>query len=122
DVVADNGVRDLLRREADIAIRHSRPDQPSLIARRVRDQVMRFYASPAYVEGRGEPREDDLSAHQIVSYIEADRMLGYLLPAGFNLTRANFRLSSSSQVVALQMARAGLGMVILPDRIAMTVA
>ncbi|WP_404401859.1 LysR family transcriptional regulator [Pelagibacterium halotolerans] len=121
DVVADNGVRDLMRREADIAIRHTRSDQPNLIARSVRDQIMRFYASPAYIEIRGEPREDDFSGHQIISYIEADRMLNYLLPVGLHLTRANFRLSSSSQVVALRMARAGLGMIILPQRIAQTI-
>lgn len=121
DVVADNGVRDLMRREADIAIRHTRSEQPNLIARSVGDQIMRFYASPTYLEIKGEPREDDFSGHQIISYIEADRMLDYLLPVGLNLTRANFRLSSSSQVVALQMARAGLGMIILPDQIAMTV-
>lgn len=121
DVVADNGVRDLVRREADIAIRHARSDQPNLIARRVRDQVMRFYASRAYLEAKGEPEADALSAHQIVSYIEADRMLDYLLPVGLKLTRVNFRLSSSSQTVALQMARAGLGMIILPDQIAMAV-
>jgi len=121
DLVADNGMRDLLRREADIAIRHARSDQPGLVARRVRDQVMRFYASPDYLEIRGEPTEDELSAHQIISYIEADRMLDYLLPVGLNLRRENFRLSSSSQVVALQMARAGLGMIILPDQIATTI-
>jgi DNA-binding transcriptional LysR family regulator len=119
DVVADNGVRDLVRREADIAIRHARSDQPNLIARRVGDQIMRFYASRTYLQMRGEPTEDDFSGHQIISYIEADRMLNYLLPVGLNLTRANFRLSSSSQTVALQMARAGLGMLILPEGIAM---
>jgi len=110
-----------VRREADVAIRHTRPDQPNLIARSVRDQIMRFYASPAYLETKGEPREDNFSGHQIVSYVEADRMLDYLLPVGLNLARANFRLSSSSQVVALQMARAGLGMIILPDQIAMAI-
>jgi len=36
DLVATNDIRDLLRREADIAIRHVRPDQPELIARLVR--------------------------------------------------------------------------------------
>ncbi|MCD7059063.1 LysR family transcriptional regulator [Pelagibacterium xiamenense] len=122
DVVADNGVRDLMRREADIAIRHTPSDQPNLIARSVREQIMRFYASPTYLENNGEPREDDFSGHQIVSYIEADRMLGYLVPAGLNLTKANFRLSSSSQVAALQMACAGLGMIILPDQIAMSIS
>ena len=118
DVVADNSVRDLVRREADIAIRHARPDQPNLVARRVRDEVMRFYAARAYLDVHEKPKATDLSRHQIVSYVEADRMLGYLLPAGLNVTKANFRLSSSSQFVAAEMARGGLGMIIMPERIA----
>jgi DNA-binding transcriptional LysR family regulator len=121
EVVADNGIRDLMRREADIAIRHTRPDQPNLIARSVGDQVMRFYASPTYLGIKGEPTGSDFSAHQIVSYVEADRMLDYLRPVGLNLSRPNFLLSSSSQVVALQLARAGLGLIVLPDQVAMKI-
>lgn len=118
DVVADSGVRDLVRREADIAIRHVRPDQPNLLARRVRDENMRFYASPAYLQSMGQPKVADLSAHQIISFVEADRMLDYLRPLGLNLTRVNFRLSSSSQLVALEMACRGLGIIIAPDWVA----
>lgn len=118
DVIADNGVRDLVRREADIAIRHVRPDQPNLLMRRVRDETMRFYASPAYLQIRGQPTKADMSSHQIISFVDQDRMLDYLLPIGLNLTRTNFRLSSSSQLVALEMARRGLGMIIAPDWIA----
>ena len=118
DVIADNGVRDLVRREADIAIRHVRPDQPDLLTRRVRDEIMRFYASRAYLEAHGEPQADDLSGHQIISFVGVDRMLGYLRPIGLDLTQANFRMSSSSQFVAWELARSGLGMMIMPDRIA----
>lgn len=118
DVVADNSIGDLVRREADIAIRHARPDQPNLLTRRVRDEVMRFYASCAYLDVYGEPKTDDLSGHQIISFVGVDRMLGYLRPVGLDLTKANFRLSSSSQFVAWEMARSGLGMMIMTDRIA----
>lgn len=116
DVVADNGVRDLVRREADIAIRHARPDQPNLYTKRLRDEHMRFYASSAYIETWGHPTKHSLSSHQIVSFVEADRMLNYLVPAGLELTQANFRFTSSSQLVALQMVRCGLGLAILPER------
>lgn len=118
DVVADNGVRDLVRREADIAIRHARPEQPNLLTRRVRDDVMRFYASPVYLEAFGQPTKRTLCAHQIISFVEADRMLAYLQPLGSDLTRANFRYTTSSQYAALEMARAGLGLIIAPDRTA----
>lgn len=56
--------------------------------------------------------------YQIISYIEADKMLDYLRPVGLDLTKVNFRMSSSSQLVALEMARRGLGMIIAPDWIA----
>jgi DNA-binding transcriptional LysR family regulator len=52
-LIADNQIRDLLRREADIAIRHVRPDQPDLIARLVQELTANFYASEDYVARRG---------------------------------------------------------------------
>lgn len=115
DIIADNGVRDLARREADIAIRHVRPDQPNLVAKRVRDEVLQFYASQAYLVAMGQPSVSNMSSHQIISYVDPDRMLAYMQPLGLNLTRANFRLSASSQLVALEMARRGLGLLIAPD-------
>ncbi len=118
DIIADNGVRDLVRREADIAIRHARPDQPNLFAKRLRDESMRFFASTAYLEAVGHPAKHSVSSHQILSFVDADRMLGYLLPLGLEITRANFRFTSSSQFVALQMARDGLGIAILPEKAA----
>lgn len=118
DVVADDGVRDLIRREADVAIRHVRPEQPDLIARRAKDEVLRFYAASDYLKTRGRPRPDALEGHQIASFVGVDRMLGYLQPAGLSATAENFCLTTTSQVVALEMARAGLAMMIVPDPVA----
>ncbi len=118
DIIADNGIRDLVRREADIAIRHARPDQPNLLTRRVGDDVMRFYASSGYLEAKGAPTMRNLSDHQIISFVEADRMLSYLRPVGLDLSRANFRFTTSSQFAALEMTRAGLGIVVAPERTA----
>src|SRR5690606_29630741 len=59
----------LVRREADIAVRLGRPgDQASLIARRVAEIGMGFYAAPAYLDARGRPqRISDLSGHDAVT-------------------------------------------------------
>lgn len=118
DIVADNGVRDLARREADIAIRHVAPEQPNLLMRRVKDEVLHFYASPSYIAAFGHPSVETMSAHQIISYVDPDTMLGYLVPAGMDLTRKNFRFTTSSHPVALEMAREGLGMIVTHEKTA----
>jgi DNA-binding transcriptional LysR family regulator len=62
EVVASNEIRDLKRREADIAIRHVRPDQPDLIAKQVPGTSGHFYAAPCYLEYHGRPETvDDLA-------------------------------------------------------------
>ena len=50
EVIASDALSDLLRREADIAIRHVKPEQPDLIARLVREAQAFFYASEAWVQ------------------------------------------------------------------------
>lgn len=118
DIIADNTQRDLMRREADIAIRHARPEQPDLVAKRLGDQIMRFYASRDYLAAHGVPEMEDLSGHQLLSFVGPERMLGYLVPTGLKITDDNLRLSSSSQLVAWEMARRGLGMMIMTESVA----
>ena len=119
DIVADNDVRDLLLREADIAIRHVRPTQPNLVAKLLREETARFYATATYLESYGKPDVgSDLSQHQFISFVESERMLEYLLPLGLGLTRSNFRLGSQSGIVAWEMARNGLGIAVMSDEIA----
>jgi len=56
DLIADDDLRDLQRREADIAIRHIRPTQPDLIAHLVTEPTARLYAATNYIERRGRPK------------------------------------------------------------------
>jgi DNA-binding transcriptional LysR family regulator len=119
DIAADNSVRDLLLREADIAIRHVRPDQPNLVAKLVSDDPTRFYAVRKYTDTYGDPKLDgSLSRHQFVSFGDVERMLGYLQPIGLALTKENFRYVSNSQVVEWEIARNGHAIAIMSDRIA----
>lgn len=55
EVISSNALSDLLRREADIAVRHVKPDQPDLIARLIRQAAAGFYASEAWVQANGHP-------------------------------------------------------------------
>ncbi|CAN0602235.1 unnamed protein product, partial [Ectocarpus sp. 12 AP-2014] len=112
-------VRDLLLREADIAVRHVRPEQPDLIAKLIYDDPTRFYAVRRYTETYGYPKlGGDLSQHQFVSFGNVERILGYLRPIGLDLSKKNFRYGSQSQIVEWEVARNGHGIAIMSDRIA----
>ncbi|MEP2532995.1 LysR family transcriptional regulator [Shimia sp.] len=119
DVVAANDIRDLMRREADIAIRHVRPEQPDLIARMVREATAHFYATPAYLDRAGRPETvSDLIRHDFVSFGDTQRMLDYLEPLGIHLTHDNFRVGSQSGLVAWELVLQGFGIAPMSDDVA----
>ena len=119
DIAADNSVRDLLIREADIAIRHVRPEQPNLIAKLVCEDPMRFYAVSKYVDAYGNPKiAEDVSSHQFVSFGDFERVVDYLKLVGLDLGRNNFHYASNSQFVEWEIARNGHAIAIMTDRIA----
>lgn len=71
EVLVDNRAANLVRREADIAIRLFRPDQPDLIARHVGEIVMGLYASKDYLAKHGEPTDvAQLRNHFLVGFDE----------------------------------------------------
>lgn len=119
EIVADNSVRDLLLREADIAIRHMRPEQPNLIAKLACDQTMRFYAVDEYITRYGTPQQTgDMSGHQFVSFGDFERIVGYLNLVGLELAQRNFRYASNSQLVEWEIARKGHAIAIMNENIA----
>lgn len=118
DVVAANEIRDLQRREADIAIRHVRPEQPELIARLVKELKGYFYASASYLDRHGRPASKlDLTGHEFIGFGDVQRMIGYMEAIGLPLTRQNFRINSENGIFAWEMVRQGFGIAPLPTLI-----
>ena len=67
ELVASNRVDNLLRREADIAVRMARPVQGSLLARRIGDIAVGAFAHERYLARAGIPREpSDLLGHRLI--------------------------------------------------------
>lgn len=119
DLVAADDLRDLQRREADIAIRHVRPEQPELIARLVKEVGASLYAATSYLERRGRPATmAELSQHDFVSFGDVDRMLGYLNAMGMQLSTENFRVGSQSGLVGWALVAHGLGISVMSDHAA----
>ncbi len=110
EVVADNAVRDLSRREADIAVRNAPPSEPDLVARKLHDAFAWAYASPAYLAKVG-PIDTlaDFTKTSILGFPERSRMLNGLNALGMNLSEANFPVVTASHLVQWEMCKAGLG-------------
>jgi DNA-binding transcriptional LysR family regulator len=68
ELLADNANLSLTKREADLAMRLGRPQQPLLIIRRLGAVANGIYASRAYLARRGRPRGGDLTGHDVVDY------------------------------------------------------
>lgn len=114
EVLASNDVRDLRRREADIAIRHLRPVQPELIAKLVRETTAHLYASTAYLEEYGRPQcAEDLSRAAFIGFAPAERLLLGLNGLGLSLTLKNFRIVTDNSAVVLETVKQGLGIAVI---------
>lgn len=119
EVAPSNALRDLRRREADIAIRHVRPDQPDIVAKLIRETSAHLYAASAYLERYGRPKvARDLDDAHFIGFDRSDRLLSGLNARGLALTKANFRLVSDSSVTAWEMVKQGLGIGIMAKDIA----
>lgn len=67
DLLVDTAALDLGRREADIAVRMIKPEQPTLVARRVGQLPWALFASESYLRRRGAVPAD-LAGHDVVAY------------------------------------------------------
>lgn len=118
-VIASNDIRDLRRREADIAIRHVRPDEPDLIAKLIGETTAHLYATTAYLDRHGRPKTmADLAAAAFIGFEHPERLLPLFNSLGAPLTADNFKLTSASGTVILALLQRGLGIAPLPEEIA----
>jgi DNA-binding transcriptional LysR family regulator len=110
ELVLTNRVQDLLRREADIAVRMVRPKQEQLVARHVGQIELGFHARKDYLARHGTPRKmEDMAAHAFIGYDQPSafvRNAGKALPA---FGREAFSLRTDSDLAQLALIRAGAG-------------
>jgi len=110
ELALSNRQENLLRRDADLAVRMARPTQEALVARRIGDVPIGLYAHRSYVERRGLPAHPaEIFEHQLVGVDRDAGRLGGLAIAGRPLTPEVFAYRSDSDLAQLAALRAGLG-------------
>lgn len=110
EIVASNQLSNLLRREADIAVRMVRPVQTSLVARKLGDVAIVAAAHESYLARAGTPRKAaDLARHRLIGYDRDETILRGFARFGLPLTREHFALRTDDHVVYGQLVAAGAG-------------
>jgi DNA-binding transcriptional LysR family regulator len=105
-----NRNEDLLRRDADIAVRMARPSQKALIGRRIGSVKIGLFAHRSYVEAHGLPRTpSDLSHHRLIGFDRDMHVLRTTGGAAAKLRREDFAVRTDNIAAQIAMLRAGLG-------------
>lgn len=119
ELALSNDSADLLRREADLAVRMARPAQGSLVARRLGKVPLGLFAHRAYLDLAGCPRSlTDLNAHVLIGPDGDPAALEGLEAFGGVIGRSDLRLRTDSEAAQIASVRAGLGIGVMQAGIA----
>ena len=119
ELVPNNEMTDLTRREADIAIRHARPEQPDLVAKRIADIEVSLFASESYLAELGNLTDPgDFAKANFIGYGSPERLVPQVLAMGFPVTKDNFGVTTSNGCAMYELAREGAGIAFLPTILA----
>lgn len=110
ELVLSNRTEDLLRQEADIAVRMTEPRQDALVVRPLGEVELGLHARAEYLERRGTPQTLDEARRLTLigpdrAVISASSLKGVTIP----ITRDLFAFRTDSDLAQLAAIRAGLG-------------
>jgi DNA-binding transcriptional LysR family regulator len=110
ELVLNNKMDDLLKREADIAVRMERPTQKALIAKRLGRVDIGLYAHQRYVQARGLPRQlIELAQHAMIGPDQDTFTMRLGAQHGMPISREMFSFRCDNDLALLAALRAGIG-------------
>jgi DNA-binding transcriptional LysR family regulator len=119
ELSATNRNEDLLRREADVAVRMAAPQQEALVARKVGTTRLGIYAHRRYIERHGAPTHiSEAPGHRLIGVERDSPLLRKVQEGGLQVRVEDFAFRSESDVAHLAAIRAGMGIGIAQTGIA----
>jgi DNA-binding transcriptional LysR family regulator len=110
ELVASDDSRNLLYREADIAVRMYRPTQLDLVTQHIGDIPLGIFAAHSYIAKRGLPGSvDDLLHHDFVGYDTNSDIITGFNAAGVPIDRDFFKTRCDDNIAYWELVRAGCG-------------
>jgi DNA-binding transcriptional LysR family regulator len=121
DVVSSNNVSNLLRREADIALRMVRPNQDSLITKKIAQVQVVACAHARYVKKNGQPLSiEDLPDHRLIGSDTNLDIENHAKSLGFDARKLQIGFRSDDHMAQWAAIKAGLGIGFTADYVAAT--
>jgi DNA-binding transcriptional LysR family regulator len=110
EVAVSNAVTNLLRREADIAIRMVRPAQASLVARKLGDIAITACAHRSYLQRAGTPQSrEELLRHRLIGYDRDDTILRGFARLGVRIEPGRFAVRTDDHMAYGHLVATGAG-------------
>jgi DNA-binding transcriptional LysR family regulator len=119
ELSAANRQEDLLRRDADVAVRMVRPAQDALLARRIGEVRIGMFAHRDYIERFGAPESiDDLHRHTVIGFDRGQMIPSARAAVNIDITPELFALRTDSDIAQIAALRAGFGICGLQEPLA----
>lgn len=110
ELMLSNSVADLMRRDADIAVRMVEPKQKALVARRIGTIKVGLFAHRRYLDRAGTPSSvEALAGHALIGFDRETAAIRSMQRRVPEMRRAVFGLRTDSDIAQLAMVRAGFG-------------
>jgi DNA-binding transcriptional LysR family regulator len=119
DLISTNTRSDLQRREADIAIRHVRPETDELIGRLALETRSGFYASRSWVDRHGMPASPaDLSPSSLIGFEDREASAAFFSGLGFPVAPQDLLITSENSSVQWELVKKGWGVSLMLHEVA----
>jgi DNA-binding transcriptional LysR family regulator len=111
EVSLSNSIEDVLRHDADIAVRMTRPAQDGVLARKIGLVPLGLYAHQSWVARHGEPGTlpDLVAGGGLIGYDRGTAIMRALESLGVPSAPGDFAFRSDNDLAQLAAVRAGLG-------------
>ncbi|MEK6747934.1 MAG: LysR family transcriptional regulator [Pseudomonadota bacterium] len=110
EIVITNATSSLNKREADVALRMYQPTQPDLVARRLPDMALGFFAHKDYLRRHGKPKTfEELLKLDVIGMDQGRDFIDAAAQFGYQLAREDFPLRTDNLLAQINLIRAGAG-------------
>lgn len=114
-----NKNENLLKRDADLAIRLTKPLQEALVAKLIGHVPLHFYAHQDYLKENGIPQNlNEIKNFSVIGPDRDDAFLSVLEQSGINISRSDCDFRLDNQIGQIELLKQGLGLGIMQQPLA----